>query len=124
MEIVQFGAADIENVFARMTPQELDTLSFGVIQIDELGQILLYNATEGEIAGFDAKAAIGKNFFTEVAPCTDQPGFRGRFDAGVRAGNLNVVFEWHLVSNYAPTVQVHMKQAVCGKKFWVFTKRL
>ncbi len=124
MDIIPFDVTENENVFARMTPAELDNLSFGVIQINEHGRILLFNATEGQIVGWEPKAAIGKNFFTDVAPCANEPGFRDRFDAGVKAGNLNVVFEWHLAGDRTPTIQVHLKQADGDGKFWIFTKRL
>lgn len=124
MEIVLFGAGDIENALVNMTQAQLDALSFGVMQVDPTGHIVLYNATEGEIAGYDPKDAIGKNFFTDVAPCTNHPGFRGKFDKGVKAGKLNVVFEWRFTGRNAVTVQVHMKNAIGGEKFWIFVKRL
>lgn len=124
MQILSFGADDVANAFAKLSPKELDDISYGVIQVDAKGRILLFNRAEAEIAGCDPKAAIDKNFFTEVAVCTNESGFRGIFDAGVKTGNLNTVFEWHLRGKSMPVVQVHLKSAVCGTKFWIFTKRL
>ena len=68
---------------------------------------------------------IGKNFFREVAPCTNTPKFKGMFDAGVKAGNLNTMFEYVFDYNMQPTkVKIHMKKAISGDTFWVFVKRL
>jgi photoactive yellow protein len=124
MQIISFGADHIANAFATLSEAELDTISFGVIQVDATGRILIYNQAEANIAGCPRKAAIGKNFFTDVAICTNESGFRGKFDAGVKAGNLDVLFEWRLAGDEMPMVHVHMKKAARGDQYWIFTKRL
>lgn len=65
-----------------LNPAQLDSLPFGAIQLDHTGTILQYNDYESRLAGIDKAKAIGKNFFTEVAPCTDVKEFRGRFTEG------------------------------------------
>ena len=125
LNIVGFGKDDIENVLARLTAQEVDGLAFGAVQLDGKGTILQYNATEASITGRDAKAALGKNFFRDVAPCTGTPRFKGVFDKGVREGNLNTMFEYVFDYNMQPLkVKIHMKQAIAGDSYWIFVKRL
>ncbi len=124
MKFIKFDADDIDNVLAEFSAAELDEIPFGVMQVDRKGRILLYNNTEADITGVDRTAAIDRNFFTEIAPCTNQPGFKGRFDEGVRSGNMNIVMEWRVSADDTRVVQVHMKAAKCGEKFWIFTKRL
>lgn len=125
MNIVTFGKEDVENVLAKMSPRELDGLTFGAIQLDGKGTILAYNETEAGITGRSAKEVIGKNFFRDVAPCTDTPKFRGVFDAGVRDNNLNTMFEYVFDYKMAATrVKIHMKKAIIGDTFWIFVKRL
>ena len=125
MGTLLFGRADLENRLAAMTPEEIDELPFGVIQIDDNGCILLYNATEGAITGRDPAAMKGKNFFQEVAPCTDRPEFRGKFQEGVANGDLNALFEYTFDYEMKPTkVKVHMKKAISGDSYWVFVKRI
>jgi photoactive yellow protein len=125
MNIVGFGKADIENVLAKLTAKEVDELAFGAVQLDGKGTILQYNAAEASITGRDAKAAIGKNFFREVAPCTSTPRFKGLFDKGVREGDLNTMFEYTFDYNMQPTkVKIHMKKAIAGDSYWIFVKRL
>lgn len=125
MEFVEFGKQDIDNALKGMNSADIDRLAFGAIQLDAAGRILQYNAAEGAITGRDPKAVIGKNFFTEVAPCTNTPTFKGSFDQGVKSGNLNTMFEYVFDYNMQPTkVKVHMKKALVGDSFWVFVKRL
>ncbi len=125
MELVSFGQGDIENAMAKLGKGDVDNLAFGAIQLDDSGKILQYNATEGAITGRDPKAVIGKNFFTDVAPCTKTPQFFGRFQDGVKSKNLNVMFEYTFDYNMAPTkVKVHMKRALTGDSNWIFVKRV
>ncbi len=125
MEHVAFGSQDIENSLAKMNESDLDNLAFGAIQLDGDGNILQYNAAEGDITGRDPKEVIGKNFFKEVAPCTDSPEFFGKFKEGVAAGNLNTMFEYTFDYQMTPTkVKVHMKKALAGDSYWVFVKRV
>lgn len=124
-ENVKFGRDDIDNVMARLSSREIDALAFGAIQLDGNGVILKYNVAEGEITGRDPSQMIGKNFFTEVAPCTDTPHFYGEFKKGVAKGDLNTMFEYTFDYNMRPTkVKVHLKKALVGDTYWVFVKRL
>ncbi|MGM0480537.1 MAG: photoactive yellow protein [Pseudomonadota bacterium] len=125
MEMVKFGSDDIENKLASMDDSQLNDVAFGAIQLDDKGKIIQYNAAEGDITGRDPSTVIGKNFFTEVAPCTDSKEFKGKFDEGVKTGNLNTMFEYTFDYEMKPTkVKVHMKKALSGDSYWVFVKRL
>lgn len=124
MQFVAFGSDTIDNLFASLSASELDDIPFGVIQVDRHGTILIYNQTQAALARLDPKTVVGKNFFTDIAPCTAETGFRAQFEKGIASGKLNVVFEWHTGKRSMPVVQVHLKQAVCGTKFWIFVKAL
>jgi len=124
MNTLAFGKSDVENVLSKMNDAQLNKLAFGAIELDAAGKILKYNEVEGAITGRDPKAVIGKSFFTEVAPCTNRPEFKGVFDAGVRAKNLNAMFEYVFDHQMKPTkVKIHMKRAISGDTYWVFVKR-
>ena len=125
LQIVGFGKADIENVLHKMSPKDIDNLAFGAIELDKTGTVLKYNAAEGAITGRNPASVIGKNFFRDVAPCTATPKFKGLFDAGVRADNLNTMFEYVFDYQMKPTkVKVHMKKSISGSSYWIFVKRL
>ena len=125
MDILKFGQDDIENSLSKMGDKELDELAFGAIQLDENGTILQYNAAEADITGRDPEAVKGKNFFRDVAPCTNTDEFFGKFKEGVTSGNLNSLFEYTFDYQMQPTkVKVHMKKALSGDSYWVFVKRI
>ena len=125
LHVIAFGKTDIDNVLNKLSNVEIDKLAFGAVQLDASGKILKYNAAEASITGRNAGSVIGSNFFTEVAPCTNAPNFKGVFDAGVKSGDLNTLFEYVFDYNMAPTkVKIHMKKAISGDTFWIFVKRL
>lgn len=125
MGFVEFGKGDIENVMSKMSAKDVNELAFGAIQIDKAGKIASYNEKEGQITGRSPTSVVGKNFFTEVAPCTNTPKFKGEFDKGVKDGNLNTMFEYTFDYNMTPTkVKIHMKKALIGDAYWIFVKRL
>lgn len=125
MQTVAFGRKDVENVLARMDDTQLDQLAFGAIELDAVGTILKFNAAEAAITGRDPQAVIGKNFFTDVAPCTNRREFKGVFDAGVRAKSLNTMFEYVFDHQMKPTkVKIHMMQSLSGGTYWIFVKRV
>ncbi|MFO8065330.1 MAG: photoactive yellow protein [Spirochaetota bacterium] len=125
MEVIKFGQEDIENTLSSMKDDELDGLAFGAIQLDKDGTILQYNSAEADITGRDAEEVKGKNFFRDVAPCTNTDEFYGKFKEGVDSGNLNSMFEYVFDYKMQPTkVKVHMKKALSGDSYWVFVKRV
>ena len=61
-----------------LTEQELEKLPFGAIQLDTAGRILPFNGFESQISGVSKEQAVGKLFFTEIAPCTNVKESCGR----------------------------------------------
>jgi len=122
---VEFGRDDIVNAVRNMSASEIDRMAFGAVELDSNGVIIRYNAAEGAITGRKPQEVLGKNFFTDVAPCTNTPKFKGEFDQGVRRGMLDKKFEYTFDYNMRPTkVKVHMKKSLSGNTFWIFVKRI
>lgn len=76
---------------AKISARDLDSLPYGAILLDESGRILSYNDTESRMARLPIEAVLGRNFFTEVAPCTRVKEFEGRFRALASGQGLPVV---------------------------------
>jgi photoactive yellow protein len=72
----------------------LDLLPYGIIVVDEEGKILYYNAREEEIASRQREDVLGKNFFSEVAPCTQVREFYGRFEETMHRAGLVADFHF------------------------------
>ena len=124
LQMVSFEQDDIGNALARLSPEEIDDLPFGAIQLDATGKVLAYSRRESQITGRDPAQVIGKDFFSEVAPCTRRPEFYGRFQEGVRKGELGAVFDYTFDYKMNPTrVRVHMKKAILGDTYWILVSR-
>jgi len=96
------AAASATYFFTRVdsiSEEELDSLPHGVIQLDAEGVVLRYNAFESGLSGLSKPKVLGKNFFKQIAPCTDIQQFYGRFRGGVAAGQLHCTFRFHSLSN-------------------------
>lgn len=64
---------------SRMTAADIDALPFGFIGLSPDGTIRKYNRYEADLARTDPQAALGKNFFRDLAPCTQVQEFEGKF---------------------------------------------
>lgn len=62
-----------------LTASEIDALPFGYVALAPDGTIRKYNRYEADLARRDPQQVLGKNFFREVAPCTQVQEFEGRF---------------------------------------------
>jgi|GEM_PF-3333553 len=60
MEILKFGEDNIENSLAKMSDDQLDNVAFGAIELDNKGNVLKYNAAEGDITGRSPKDVIDR----------------------------------------------------------------
>ena len=87
------GRADIERI-QNYGEDELDKLPFGAIRLDREGTILSFNQAEVDLSGRKKENVLGKNFFTDVAPCTNVQEFAGKFREGVNAGKLHTMFPY------------------------------
>jgi photoactive yellow protein len=63
-----------------LSREELDNLPFGVIELNKSGEIISFNHAEERLSLRSKEGVIGKNFFTDVAPCADVKDYHGRFD--------------------------------------------
>ncbi|BCS33364.1 hypothetical protein TBR22_A25910 [Luteitalea sp. TBR-22] len=62
-----------------LSAEELDTLDFGVIRMREGGDVEAYNACESRMAGLSRERVLARNFFSDVAPCTNNYLIAERF---------------------------------------------
>jgi len=77
-----------------MTEEELDALPYGAIRLSPYGTVLSYNATEGRLTGRAPERVLGRNFFLDVAPCTDVQEFRGRFVELAKESGISIFQEF------------------------------
>jgi photoactive yellow protein len=66
---------------------------------------------------------IGKNFFTEVAPCTNVQEFAGLYRQGMAEGKLNTTFPYRFAfPKRIVDVEITLLLNGDGQSAWVFVK--
>lgn len=102
----------------------LDEAPFGIVKVDDDGVVQFYNRYESELAGVAPEDAVGRNFFTQLAPCSSNRLFHGRFKKGVRKGTLDERFTYTFTYKMSPTlVQVRMYTDQEGHNWVMIRKR-
>jgi photoactive yellow protein len=117
------ASPELLDVLDTLEAHEIDELPFGVVRTDDSGIVELYSRGESEISGLDPSVALGRNFFTNVAACTNNKLFRGTFARGVEEGGMNLVFFYTFTYRMAPTevkVQFFKRQ---GGGNWILVAR-
>lgn len=118
------NAAQLE-ALPTLSADEVDALDIGVIRVDDLDVIQLYNKTEGRFTGYDPERLIGKNFFNELAPCTATTPFLGVFTQGLTRGELNTLFPYTFTYRMRATnVLIHLYRCPATSTNWVLVKPL
>lgn len=115
------GVDAIDAIYAadQLSAPELDALPYGMIQLDSRGVILRYSHAETRLSGLTADECVGRHFFDEVAPCTHVGEFYGRFVDGVRAQQLDTVFNFRFAFVPPREVRVHMFYSKVTRSVWV-----
>jgi hypothetical protein len=105
-----------------MTDEELDALSVGAFCVNDQGDVRRANEKALGWPGVtaDVPAALeGRNFFTELAPGTDAPLFRGRFDAGVGTGAMDLQFIYGTEAEGGARIAVHLHRKPDSTINWI-----
>ena len=107
-----------------LSREELDDLSFGVVKMDDSGTILMYNRYESELASVSPATAEGKNFFTQVAPCTNNRLVYGRFKEGIAAGEMDISLSYTLTYKMRPTnVRMRLYRDRATRTNWLLVQK-
>jgi photoactive yellow protein len=119
-----FDEPRLAEAVERLPPDAVDALPYGAIRLDAQGIVTFFSATERKLCGL-RREALGQPFFLEIAPCMDNPEFRGRIEKGRLAGRLDVAFGY--VSDMpggAKDVALDVRvQAAADGGTWIFLRR-
>jgi photoactive yellow protein len=86
---------------SRLSTSTLDDADFGIIRLDDNGYIEFYNQFEADLSGVDRDEVIGISFFEDLAPCTHNDEFAGRFFDGVQQGRFDTRFRYTFTYRFA-----------------------
>ena len=67
----EFDDQELIDSLESVSLAEIDSLGFGLVVMDRDGTVLGYNQRESRLSGLPPAGVIGRNFFTDVGPCTN-----------------------------------------------------
>jgi photoactive yellow protein len=121
---MSFVPKDVLAKLPSMSESEIDGLPYGVVGLTDGGQIVKYSRYQSELANVEKKNAMGKGFFKEIAPCTQNGLFAINFDKGVKSNALDAEFPYTFTYKMKPTnVLVHMYRCTATRTNWVLVKK-
>lgn len=77
-----------------LSNEQLDLLPFGIIELNEDGTVVAFNTAEERLSRKSKAEVIGRNFFSDVAPCADVQDYHGRFKKFLRGTTLSEKFNY------------------------------
>jgi photoactive yellow protein len=120
--IPDFNEPLLAKAVERLSQEEVNDLPFGAIRLDREGTVTFYSEAERRLSGY-RKDVVGREFFTEIAPCMNNPNFLGRIERALETGRLDIAFGY---TGDFPSgemdVEVRVQSATSGG-CWIFIKR-
>lgn len=115
---------DFKSKLSSLSESMADGQDFGIVKVDDEGVIQMYNKWESDMADVPKDQAVGKNFFTQVAPCTNNRLVFGKFKKGVEAGSMDQAFKYTFTYRMKPTnVKLQLFRHEPTQSNWVFVAK-
>ena len=97
---VRFDDPGLLDVLEKTELSDIDDLGFGLVVMDRDGTVAGYNERESRLSGLPPAGVTGRNFFTDVGPCTNNYLVAQRYaDSDELDEQLDYVFTFRM----APT---------------------
>ncbi|WP_431267220.1 hypothetical protein [Dankookia sp. P2] len=118
-DLPRFETPQLAKALEAVPEAMLDQLPFGAIRVDAAGIVRVYSGAERRLSGSGERPRLGLDFFAGVAPCMNNPRFRGRIEAALAAGRLDLGFGWTGdFADAARSLRVRV-QSANGGGYWI-----
>ena len=87
-ELPAYDDTNLAEKVERLSEAQINALPFGAIHLNAGGEVTFYSEAERRLSGSGDLPRIGLDFFHEIAPCMDNPDYRGRIDQAIARGTL------------------------------------
>ena len=120
----QLDKTEVRKAVRTNSFENLNRLAIGAIEVDKNGRILEFSEAESKLSDLSKEEVIGKNFFTEVATCTNYGEFKSNFNEIVEGEREEATFDF-LLTHLSPPVKVRvmLKRSVIDQNYWIIIKR-
>lgn len=77
---MEFDDADLFEQLLALDAAGADEAPFGIVGLDAEHHVVLYNRPESQLSGLSPDRVLGRHFFSDVAPCTNNFMVAQRFE--------------------------------------------
>lgn len=70
-QTVNFSDPNLLEWLEQQSNEQLDETPFGIVRMNREGVVVAFSKTESHITGVTPSYAIGKYYFTQIAPCAN-----------------------------------------------------
>ncbi len=122
-EIPTYDDPQLARKVEQLSPDQVDSLPFGAIRIDDDGRVQYYSQAERRLSGSGNLERLDRNFFTDIAPCMDNEAYRGRIERARASGTLDLEFG-HVGDFDDRTRELTVRiQSATDEGYWIFMRR-
>ncbi len=115
-----FDDVSMIELLSTMNEAALDELPFGVVGLESNNMVELYNAHEERYSGLPRAIVVGRQFFSDVAPCMNNYMVAER----LQEAPLDVTLPYVLTFRMRPTpVRLRLLRAAVALRRWVLVAR-
>jgi len=102
-------------------PLLYDGLGFGLVGMQHDGTVVAYNQIEAKFSGIPATRVLERNFFVDVAPCTNNYMVSGRFES---EPELDMTIDYVFTLKMRPTrVQLRLLRSESSPRQYLAIRR-
>ncbi|MDX1908505.1 MAG: photoactive yellow protein [Bacteroidia bacterium] len=122
MNLFTRTAPEVMSILSTLSGAAFDTLDVGVVEMDLQGQVLRINQYETDLSGIPAHQSVGKHFFSQVAPCTNNFMVAQRY---IDTDSLDEMLDYVFTYRMKPTrVRLRMLKAAAEPLQYLLVMKL
>jgi photoactive yellow protein len=100
----QFADPGLLDALESSPLDRIDGFGFGLVVMDREGGVVGYNQAESDLSGLPADGVIGRNFFVDIGPCTNNYLIAQRYqDSASQQEGLDEQLDYVFTYRMAPT---------------------
>jgi photoactive yellow protein len=118
---MKFDDPEILGQLEGASANEIEAQNFGVVRMKADATVTLYNVFESCLSGLDKKNVLGRNYFEEVAPCTNNYMVAQRF---LDTPEMDAIIPYVFSFRMKPTaVRLRLLRSASAKSMYLLVER-
>ncbi len=118
---ISFAEPNAIRLLGALTETEMDELPTGVIGMSQDGIVVVYNRAEAELSRLTPARVLGRHFFGNVAPCTNNHLIAQRFET---EPELDATLDYVFTLRMAPTpVRLRLLRSAAEPLMYLLVER-